>query len=432
MMDQYGFETWCPDLSESPSSLYNNCHRTVAIDSFTQACAMGGYRRFGVNQEYYSNPLLLAQIYDSYVFGTIKDKSRKEARDPGVLKRRQENNNVGKRRRARASERERYLRHNGYPERVIKAIAGSYCASEDEGPVVDKTTDQCKLHNGKPYYLIRQVPGRNPALTAFICRIDQEIMSRGTSGSLVEPALRKNRGRGIVGTSESKRERIVPNQPIYLEAHYLPGDVPLDFFEPNYFNNLSVIDRAKYSVKPYFAFPPDSTLDWLFQNTDKWAKLSNRDFNNLYGSQQHAYNFPTQEEIDSFLSGNTEEAEQDAEDDRERAEYRARLDADLAARMSAQGKKRAHDDDDEDDDDDGEDLYGEGYEADYDNQNDDDNEEGRHFRPQKKRRRHRDKPRDATDGYEDEDENMEDVNKDENEYYDAMDTDEDHLLKRKE
>ncbi|THU77354.1 hypothetical protein K435DRAFT_877975 [Dendrothele bispora CBS 962.96] len=98
-MDQYGFESWCPDLSESPSSLYNNCHRTLAIDSFQQACAMGGYCRFSVNPEYYNSTTVLAQIYDSYVFGTIKDKSQKEARDPGALEHRKESNNTGKRRR---------------------------------------------------------------------------------------------------------------------------------------------------------------------------------------------------------------------------------------------------------------------------------------------------------------------------------------------
>ncbi|THV01352.1 hypothetical protein K435DRAFT_570039, partial [Dendrothele bispora CBS 962.96] len=132
MMDQYGFETWCPDLSDSPSSLYNNAHRAFAVDSFQQACMMGGYLWFGVIPEQYQDTFLLAKIYDSYVFGTLKDKARKEARDPGALERRQEANGIRKRRQSLAANRELFLRTNGYLERVIKAVAGSYCASEDE------------------------------------------------------------------------------------------------------------------------------------------------------------------------------------------------------------------------------------------------------------------------------------------------------------
>jgi hypothetical protein len=85
MLDEYQFEKWCPDISESPSSLYNSAHRTLAIDSFQQACMMGGYRSFGVIADYFNNMALLSKIYDSYVFVTIKEKSRKEARDPGSL-----------------------------------------------------------------------------------------------------------------------------------------------------------------------------------------------------------------------------------------------------------------------------------------------------------------------------------------------------------
>jgi hypothetical protein len=100
MLDQYKLDEFMPDLIGSQSSRYNNAHRTFAIDSFQQACAGGGYRNFEVLQEYCNDNKTMARIYDSYVFGTLHERARKEARDPGYWVRRNDSNGVGKRKRA--------------------------------------------------------------------------------------------------------------------------------------------------------------------------------------------------------------------------------------------------------------------------------------------------------------------------------------------
>jgi hypothetical protein len=210
-----------------------------------------------------------------------------------------------------------YLRMKGYADRVVKAVGGYYCASEDEGPVLDDENN-LKLLRGHPYFEIREVPCRNLLVTDFVRILDREIDSRGTAGSMVESANTKRRG-GIVGSLEARRKRVVPQQPIPPENLVLPADVPIDFFTPEYFNDLSVLDRAKYSVKPYVAFPPNVSAQWLIENPDQWAKMSDKDFDTMYGAKKMAYRFPTQRELDQYNRKGADAIQNDA-DDEERAQ----------------------------------------------------------------------------------------------------------------
>jgi hypothetical protein len=89
----------------------------------------------------------------------------------------------------KAKEHEQYLVANGYAERVVKAVAGYYCTSEDEGPVMDD--NGYVLRKGRPYFEIKQVPGRSQLVTDFIRIIDREIEQRGTPGSIVEGSSRR-------------------------------------------------------------------------------------------------------------------------------------------------------------------------------------------------------------------------------------------------
>ncbi|KAF5349446.1 hypothetical protein D9758_014615 [Tetrapyrgos nigripes] len=398
MYDSYGFEQWCPDWSEPCTSFYNNCHQTFAIDSFQQACMVGGYNRFGVDSKLYTNQVFLIKTYDNYVFGTLRDKARKEARDPGALERRVETNGIGKRRRAKAKEREIYLLAHRYSERVIKAVRGTYCASKDEGPIIDEVTGKRKLINNHPYYIVKDVLGHHPLLTAFVRKVDEDIARQGTAGSMVEPTPgARRKGSRIVGTPESRRQRIVPENPLPPHSHFLPADVPLDFFNPDFFNNLSVLDRAKYGYKPEVAFPPNVDVDWLMANPEKWGtrEIDSKQFKALYGSKEFAYNIPTPDEVAEWISG---EKDEEAE---EREQYREDLEALFMARVDKRGQKRtrsARNDGEESGEDFGEDLYADKFRHEFEVDQEDDEDEDKEYRPsqfragssrESKRRRHR-------------------------------------------
>jgi hypothetical protein len=99
LLDRYQLDQFCPDIADSPDSDYNEAMRTFAIDSFMQICRVGGYSHFGIQPDIAQDLRMLEMIYNSYVFHTIKSKSRKEARDPGYAQRRAEDNATGQRRR---------------------------------------------------------------------------------------------------------------------------------------------------------------------------------------------------------------------------------------------------------------------------------------------------------------------------------------------
>ncbi|KAK7443745.1 hypothetical protein VKT23_015528 [Stygiomarasmius scandens] len=271
LLDRYQFDQFCPDLADSPDSDYNSAMRTFAIDSFTQACRIGGYSRFGIHPMVAGDLGMLEMIYDSYVFHTIKNKSRKEARDPGAAQRQAEDNATGQRRRELAQQRDEYLKRIGCKSRVRKAFSGSYCVSEDELAVDERGFP--RLLNGQPYYHIRQVPGRNPVVTDLARRIDTAIQ-KGGLGATVEPAFSNKKASR---SKFSKRVRIVPEEPILPPKPYIPSEVPLDYFTPVFFNGLAKAERTNYSHLPYLAFPPERDADWLFKHFEEWATIDNKE-----------------------------------------------------------------------------------------------------------------------------------------------------------
>jgi hypothetical protein len=219
---------------------------------------------------------------------------------------------------------------------VRKAFSGSYCVSEDELAVDERGFP--KLLNNQPYYYIKEVPGRNPVVTAIIRRIDSAIQ-RGRSGGTVEPLFTKNRP---TGSRFSKRMRIVPAEPIFPTKSFLPAEVPLDYFTQEYFNGLPKAERANYSHLPYTAFPPDRDGDWLFDHFEEWATLDNKAFKTLY---EKLFGWKTIDSEEAFKKDDDDREEE--EDDRKRAAYRKRLQADLEAREEKRAKKRHHEKDDE-------------------------------------------------------------------------------------
>lgn len=88
----------------------------------------------------------------------------------------------------------------------------------------------------------------------------------------------------------------------------LPPDVPIDIFTPEFYNSLTVKERARYADTGV-AFPLEQ---YVFNDAHAhWMKMGKADFMKAYGNEVLAkYNIPSPEEI-------AEQSDSDADDEEE-------------------------------------------------------------------------------------------------------------------
>ncbi|KAJ7744759.1 hypothetical protein DFH07DRAFT_698316, partial [Mycena maculata] len=88
----------------------------------------------------------------------------------------------------------------------------------------------------------------------------------------------------------------------------LPLNVPIDFFTPEFYNSLTMKERARY-IDTGIAFPLEQ---YAFNDAHAhWMKMGKAEFMKAYGNEVLAqYNIPTPEEI-------TEQSDSDADDEEE-------------------------------------------------------------------------------------------------------------------
>jgi hypothetical protein len=91
----------------------------------------------------------------------------------------------------------------------------------------------------------------------------------------------------------------------------LPPDVPIDFFTPDFYNSLTVKERARYAMTGV-AFPLE---EYAFNPTHaKWLTMGKTEFMKAYGKDILAkYNVPSAEEIAELSDADDKEEEEEEE-----------------------------------------------------------------------------------------------------------------------
>ena len=104
--------------------------------------------------------------------------------------------------------------------------------------------------------------------------------------------------------------------PKVSELTTLPKQVPIDWFEPIYWNtHLTVREHANYIKGSAYIALPDPELCASWAECAKWKNLSEKEFMDKYGNTVLAqYNLPTEEEMEQLEQWEEEEeVEQDLE-----------------------------------------------------------------------------------------------------------------------
>ncbi|KAJ7832021.1 hypothetical protein B0H14DRAFT_3712782, partial [Mycena olivaceomarginata] len=144
--------------------------------------------------------------------------------------------------------------------------------------------------NGVPW--VHDKPGRNPTVTRFFLeKLDVEAEE-----------YRKRNAKG----GQKYRNPLKPASDI---GSVLPPDVPIDFFTPEFYNSLTVKERARYT-ETGVAFP---LPQYAFNKSHAhWLTMGKAEFMKAYGNEVLAqYHVPSAEEIAELHSDADDEEEEE-------------------------------------------------------------------------------------------------------------------------
>ncbi|KAJ7852863.1 hypothetical protein B0H13DRAFT_1904404 [Mycena leptocephala] len=267
---------FAPDVFGNPESMYNLAHEHIAIHSFRAAAMLFAYSSiYRVTLSYVQDQHLLQRFYRSFIYGHMKTLAAKEERRPGRVELDVVLNAIYRRREETLSMRqEQIIRDcfmNGF---VMKLAAERECHSDDE------EADDVGVSR------VHEKPGRDGAVSALFGVLDARrdaVM-----------AQKKKKG----AWRPRNRQRVLPPSNL---SRALPTTVPIDYFSPKFFNDLSVWDCASY-MDNGIALPLEEHCQ-TWEAIQQWRSLSTADFMARYGNAKLAlYNIPTEDELAMLAS----------------------------------------------------------------------------------------------------------------------------------
>ncbi|KAJ7091611.1 hypothetical protein C8R44DRAFT_750514 [Mycena epipterygia] len=275
-----GLHTFTPDVFGNPESMYNLIHEHVAIHSFRAVASNFGYSAiYRVNLNMVLDDHLVHRFYRSFVYGHMKLQAGREERRPGQLGVNTIYNNIYRRREETKMIRAVQVQEECFMNpSVTRLVAENECHSDDE-----ETADATR-------YIVHEKPGRDGTVNAFL----QVLTTRR------ETTMRQKTRKGA--WRHRTRNRGFPPSDL---SYALPTNVPIDYFFPDFFNELSVRARASY-MDNGIALPTEQYCR-TWKDIAMWKGLSTADFMAQYGAAKlDLYNLPTDEELAMLNDGDDE------------------------------------------------------------------------------------------------------------------------------
>ncbi|KAF8205248.1 hypothetical protein K438DRAFT_1757234 [Mycena galopus ATCC 62051] len=292
MIQKAGLRGFCPDVEGPAQSTYNQLHRHLAVSGFQFLSSSLALSALDVNSKFIEDTDLLCDMYDNFVYGTLAQKTKMERRNPGSLSQSLKNS-VESKARARLS-RVRFDAANrlGLRKPVQRMAFIEEAHSDDEHTLVGGQRS------------VRKKPGRNPVVGKFFRKVLD-----------VEAEAYRKRNAKAGQKAPKTRTRNSPLLPASELGTILPPNVPVDWFTPEYYNALSLKERARY-VNTGVAFPLE---DFVFDEAhDDWEKMGKQEFMEKYGNDVlELYDIPSAEEIDGLRDSDAEDDEEEVEIDLE-------------------------------------------------------------------------------------------------------------------
>ncbi|MBW0587812.1 hypothetical protein O181_127527 [Austropuccinia psidii MF-1] len=245
LLSKLGIRQWSPNLQEASDTLYNEACRISAIQSFRQLAIGGAYEHMNINHRYLNEMKLLHETYNHYVHYYMTQRFNKEMKEAGKHQKDQE-------KAALCDIRYKFGVANNFPKRYLKILANTDAHSDDE-------------YISKSNYRINKLPFRSENANKFMRRVDEEIEKA--------ERIEQKRSRG--------RKRIVVDSPSISIHSHPPKGLPIDFYDPSWFNNCPPGQKTTVADSFNIAFLPDASQSILgIQHPDE--RLNDQNFTEKY------------------------------------------------------------------------------------------------------------------------------------------------------
>ncbi|TEB22702.1 hypothetical protein FA13DRAFT_1595691, partial [Coprinellus micaceus] len=217
----FGLSRWCPDLRQSAYSVYNQACRLIALETFRHAARSHAYAEFAPNLAYLDDMEFLIRLYDHIVHHYHFSRYTREINSPGVVQESEESNTAYRSRQRLGDARLAYMQMNSY-DPLLFALAEHGATSDDE-----------EDPNERNVYHIRRRPERSTAANTFIRDFDQ---------------VRERNTRLDQSKRWRERKRRVPSNQKDTSFPTLPQNMPIDYFDPDFYNSLEASLRARIAI----------------------------------------------------------------------------------------------------------------------------------------------------------------------------------------
>ncbi|KAG0139000.1 hypothetical protein CROQUDRAFT_55381, partial [Cronartium quercuum f. sp. fusiforme G11] len=286
ILAKVGIRAWGPDLNNAPDSLYNSACRITALNTFHQLLAIGTYNYMNVNLKHANSLSLITSVYNHYVHFVMAAKYKTERNNAGKVKKQCTKKTIQKNReRLRDTRSEFLMRHRAkFPPRYRKVCSDVLAHSDDE------------YDAEKHVYVIKSLPYRSRNASKFFRRLDVEILKEEE----------------LNGKTSRKRIRKLPKTPAVSEFSRAPKNLPIDFYDLNWFKELPPAQKRLMTDTENVAFLPDAAQS-LLPTRHPDEKLGDAKFTAKYLDVfLEAYNLSDDEGEDDFAGTDEDEDVSDA------------------------------------------------------------------------------------------------------------------------
>ncbi|KAF6756056.1 hypothetical protein DFP72DRAFT_810678 [Ephemerocybe angulata] len=220
----YGLEEWAVDFNQSPYSAYNSAMRIIALDTFKQAVISHAYASLKPNLKYAEDTGMTTRLYDHIVHHYFFRRYTREKVNPGVVNATDNAGPTYQNRIRLAKARRKWLIDNRYPARYVSLIKPAATSDDERDP-------EGTMVGGRPVFYIKKRPERSEEVTRFLRILDK----KRERSAKVDPSCRwKERAR-----------REPPGGSEETAFLSIPIEMPVDYFDPTFFNDLPPKLRAK-------------------------------------------------------------------------------------------------------------------------------------------------------------------------------------------
>ncbi|MBW0581397.1 hypothetical protein O181_121112 [Austropuccinia psidii MF-1] len=244
---------WAPDLDNPSDTLYNEACRISAIKTFRQLSAGGAYEYTNINWNFLNDIQFLEATYNHIVYWSLAQQYKKELKQSGKYKKDKERSAILQARLRLKKACYAFGVAQGFPNHYLKLLLNIDAYSNDECDPKGKR------------YIIRRIECQSEQENSFMHRVDEEM----------EKVDQDN------GMKSQRRKQYVPAVPAKSICTQVPKGLPIDFYDPTWFNSRPPGQKTVISDYLNVAFLPDSLASiWGIQHTDE--KLSDRKFTGKY------------------------------------------------------------------------------------------------------------------------------------------------------